>query len=62
MDTFTGALTRFAAGAAFVAVIYSLAALLLGCRTIRAVRRKDDLFHPPSREPGIGGTEKSDKE
>ena len=62
MDTFAGALTRFAAGAAFVAVIYSLAALLLGCRTIRAVRRKEDLFHPPSRKPGIGGTEKSGKE
>jgi len=61
-DTFAGALTRLMAGAAFVAIIYSLAAFLLGCRTIREIRRKENLLRPPSKTPGVDGTEKSGTE
>jgi len=37
-ETFAGSLTRLVAGAAFIAVIYSLTTFLLGCRTIREIR------------------------
>jgi peptidoglycan biosynthesis protein MviN/MurJ (putative lipid II flippase) len=55
-ETFPGALARFAAGALFIAVAYYAVAFLLGCRTVRAIRRKEDLLHPPSKPPEAPGT------
>ncbi|MCL1925749.1 MAG: murein biosynthesis integral membrane protein MurJ [Syntrophorhabdaceae bacterium] len=46
-DTFAGALTRSAAGAIFIAVVYFLAAFLLGCRSIREIRRKENPLRRP---------------
>jgi putative peptidoglycan lipid II flippase len=46
-ETFTGALTRFAAGGAAVAIIYYLCALLLRSKTARKIRSRKDLFRPP---------------
>ncbi|MCL2102700.1 MAG: murein biosynthesis integral membrane protein MurJ [Syntrophorhabdaceae bacterium] len=55
-DTFVGALARCAAGAAFIGVIYFLAAFLLGCRVVRGIRGLKDLVRPPSRKPNSGET------
>jgi putative peptidoglycan lipid II flippase len=46
-ETFTGALTRFAAGGAAVAIVYFLCALLLGSKTARKIRIGKDMFRPP---------------
>ena len=46
-ETFTGSLTRFAAGGAAVSLVYYLSALLLRSRTARSIRAKGDLFRPP---------------
>ncbi|MEW6719648.1 MAG: murein biosynthesis integral membrane protein MurJ [Thermodesulfobacteriota bacterium] len=51
-ETYYGALARSAAGSVLVCAACWLFALLLGCRTVRAIRRKEDLLHPPSAGPG----------
>ena len=55
-ETFTGSLTRFAAGGAAVGIIYYLSALVLRSRTARSIRARGDLLRPPrvpgSPEPG----------
>ena len=53
-DSFYGALVRLAVGAVLIAVIYFASAFLLGCRTVRTIRRKEDLFRPPSQGPAPG--------
>ncbi|MBI5418932.1 MAG: murein biosynthesis integral membrane protein MurJ [Deltaproteobacteria bacterium] len=47
-ETFGGAVIRFAAGGAAMAAVYYLCALLLRSRTARAIKRRRDVFHPPS--------------
>jgi len=51
-ETFPGALTRFTVGAVIIGATYFLAAFLLGCRSVRTIRRKEDLLHPPPPGPG----------
>ncbi|MGE5246706.1 MAG: murein biosynthesis integral membrane protein MurJ [Verrucomicrobiota bacterium] len=51
-ETAWGALTRFAAGTAVIGVVYFLVAFLAGSRTVRAVRRRRDLLHPPASAEG----------
>jgi putative peptidoglycan lipid II flippase len=46
-ETFTGAVLRFVAGGAVIAVTFFLLALLLGSTTARKIRRGSDIFHPP---------------
>ncbi len=50
-EAFTGALVRFAAGGATVALVFYLCAFLLRSKTARGIRGKKDIFHPP-RDPG----------
>jgi hypothetical protein len=54
-ETTWGAIIRFAGGAAAVGVAYFLLGLLFSSRTIRAIRRRRDLLHPPgSSDPAAG--------
>jgi putative peptidoglycan lipid II flippase len=46
-ETFPGALTRFAAGGAAVALFYVLSVLLLRSRTAKEIHGRRDLFRPP---------------
>ncbi len=46
-ETFPGALVRFAAGGAAVAVLFLLGSLLLRSRTAKEVRARGGLFRPP---------------
>jgi putative peptidoglycan lipid II flippase len=50
-ETFGGALLRFGAGGAAVLALSFCFAWLLGSRTARSVRRKEDLLHPPGDGP-----------
>lgn len=47
-ETPWGAAVRIAGGAATVAVVYFYLALLMGSRTVRTIRRGEDLLHPPA--------------
>ncbi len=46
-ETFPGALARFAAGGAAVAVLFFLCSLLLRSRTAKEIRARGGLFRPP---------------
>lgn len=54
-ETFFGALARAAAGSVLIGAAYFLAALLLGCRTVRLIHGRKDLLRPPSPDPGAPG-------
>jgi putative peptidoglycan lipid II flippase len=54
-ETFPGALARAAAGTLLITAAYCLAALLLGCRTVRLIHGRKDLLHPPSAVPAAPG-------
>jgi putative peptidoglycan lipid II flippase len=54
-ETFPGSLARFAAGTILIGASYFLFAFLLKSETVRAIRRRGDLLHPPSADPGVPG-------
>ncbi len=51
-ETLWGSLARFLAGAALIFAAYFLIAFLGRSRTVRMIRRREDLLHPPSSDPG----------
>ncbi|MGE5189768.1 MAG: lipid II flippase MurJ, partial [Gemmatimonadota bacterium] len=55
-ETFTGSAIRLVAAGAAVCAAYFLCALLLRCRTARAIHGRKDLFHPPEAGPVEGPT------
>jgi putative peptidoglycan lipid II flippase len=59
LGSFFDALARLAIGCALITAVYFLACYLLGCRTVRMIRRKEDLLRPPSKVTGTMETEKS---
>ncbi len=50
-ETFTGSALRLAGAGAAVSAVYFLCALLLRCRTARAIHGRKDLLHPPAAAP-----------
>ena len=50
-ETFTGSAIRLVAAGTAVCAVYFLCALLLRCRTARAIRGRKDLLHPPGTAP-----------
>ncbi|MBP2675031.1 MAG: integral rane protein MviN, partial [Deltaproteobacteria bacterium] len=54
-ETFPGSLARFAAGTILIGAAYFLFAFLLKSETVRAIRRRGDLLHPPPADPGVPG-------
>jgi putative peptidoglycan lipid II flippase len=54
-ETVWGSLARFMAGAALIGTAYFLIAFLVKSRTVRMIRRREDLLHPPSSAPGPPG-------
>jgi len=53
-ETTWGALARFAAGSFTIGAVYFVAAYLGGSHTVRTIRRRQDLLHPPSGRPADG--------
>ena len=56
-ETVFGSMVRLACGASFVGGVYFLLAFLFHSGTVRTIRRRADLLHPPGSIPGEGSGE-----